>query len=111
MIQKNQRTMEIYEEAGAKMRLLKTLGTKTVTAVSRVLSAADTDKMLRALGKIDEICSKAEDNMFADHSELSSEYTDVFYGASDSRPRGEVDRRMLERMRGAAHELAEGKQY
>jgi len=111
MIQKNQRTMDVYENAGAAMRLLKTLGTKAAVDVSLVLSSADTDKLLRALRKIDEICSRAEDNMFADHPELSSEYTDVFYGASCNEPGGDVDSRMRERMRVIANELIEGNQH
>lgn len=93
------------------MRLFKTLGSKLVCEISTVLSASDQDMMLRALDKIDLACSRAEDNMFRDHPELSDQYVDVFYGGTDSRPRNELDAEMIRRAREAADELFAGKGY
>lgn len=107
MLPKKARTIDEYKTAGAMMRLYKTLGSKTCVAVSGVLSAADTDKLLRALSKIDEVCSKAEDNMFRDFPNLGDEYTDVFYGSTENQPRGSLDAEMIARARKAAEELFE----
>ena len=107
MLQKNLRTIDEYKQAGAKMRLFKTLGAKLVMDISTVLSAKDSDKLVCYLNRIDEICSRAEDNMFRDHPELSSEYTDVFYGSVDSSPRGPLDEEMIERAKQVAGGLFE----
>lgn len=108
MIQKNRRTVDTYMKVGAKMRLFKTMGTKMTVEISRVLSASDTQKLMRALDKVDEICSRAEDNMFRDHPDLSDEYLDVFYGTTETEPRNEVDRKVIELAREAADELFKG---
>ena len=39
MISKKQRTMEVYEQAGAEMRLYKSLGARLATHISQVLSS------------------------------------------------------------------------
>ena len=108
MLQKSRRTVDTYMKAGAKMRLMKTLGTRTVVEISQVLSASDTQKLMRALDKIDEICSKAEDNMFRDHPELSDEYIDVFYGSTEAEPRNYIDLEMIRMAREAADGLFAG---
>ena len=95
MLRKKERTMEIYMKSGAMMRLYKMLGAKLLTEIGAVLSAADQDKMMRAMNKIDEVCSNAEDNMFRDHPDLSDQHIDVFYGCTNDRPRNEVDREVL----------------
>lgn len=105
------RTMEDYMKAGAEMRLYKNLGTKLAVDISKVLSAADQDKMLRAMNKIDEICSKAEDNMFHDHPELSNDYLNVFYGNVGENPRNDVDAKVLSMSREAADELFKREGY
>lgn len=56
MLQKNLRTIDEYKRAGAEMRLFKTLGSKLAVDISGVLSAQDSDKLLRALNRIDEVC-------------------------------------------------------
>ena len=108
MIQKNRRIVDTYMKVGAKMRLFKTLGTKMTVEISRVLSASDTKKLMRALDKVDEICSRAEDNMFRDHPDLSDEYLDVFYGSTEMEPRNDVDRKVIELARETADELFTG---
>lgn len=95
MLKKTERTIEKYKKAGAMMRLYKTLGSKLMVEISGVLSAADQDKMMRAMRRIDEVSSNAEDNMFRDFPQLSDRCIDVFYGATDMEPRGEVDTEII----------------
>ena len=109
MIQKNRRTVDTYMKVGAKMRLFKMLGTRTAVEISQVLSATDTQKLMRALDKVDEICSKAEDNMFRDHPELPDEYVDVFFGDTDKKPRNSVDEMMIDMAIETASEYAKRK--
>lgn len=101
------RTIDEYKLAGSQMRLIKTLGSRLAVNVSRVLPAAESDKLLRALRKIDGVCSKAEDRMFHDHPELSNDYLSVFYGAINNTPRNSLDEEMIERARQVADELFE----
>ena len=108
MIQKNRRTVDTYMKVGAKMRLFKMLGTRTAVEISQVLSATDTQKLMLALDKVDEICSKAEDNMFRDHPDLTDEYLDVFYGSTEMEPRNDVDRKVIAMAREAADGLFKG---
>ena len=105
MYTKKDRTLDEYKQAGAKMRLFKQLGVTLAVDISKALSAGDTDKLLRALEKVDEICSRAEDNMFRDHPDLGSEYINVFYGDVFYKPRNELDAEMIERARAAADGL------
>lgn len=111
MLKRADRTMERYTRAGAMMRLYKTVTAKMVTAVSMVVSASDQDKMIRAMGKIDEVCSNAEDNMFRDHRDLSSDYIDVFYGSTYNEPRNGVDRQVLDMAKEAVDELFDGARH
>ena len=111
MESKKERTMERYMKAGAEMRLFKNLGAKMITDIGYVLSAAEQDKLMRAMNRIDEVCSKAEDNMFCDYPNISNEYTDVFYGNVEDTPRNGVDKKIIEMARVAADELFTGKRY
>ncbi|ADB47456.1 hypothetical protein LK430_08765 [Acidaminococcus fermentans DSM 20731] len=61
MIYKKERTLDLYKEAGAEMRLFMALADILVLHISQVLLAPDTDKFLRAIQKIDEVRSRAED--------------------------------------------------
>lgn len=107
MYTKKDRTLEEYKRAGGEMRLFKTLGTKMAVDLSKILSAADTDKLIHALNKIDEVCCKADDNLFRDHPDVGNEYTDVFYGSVGAAPRNALDAEMIERARAAANGLFE----
>lgn len=104
MINKKERTIDVYKQAGAEMRLFSELGGRLAIHISQVLSAPDTDKFMRALRRIDEVCSRADDNMFHDHPEISNEYMDVFYGAVSGKPRNAVDEEVIAR----AKETADG---
>ena len=91
------------------MRLYKTLGVKTLVELSSVISTADQDKMERAMRRIDEVCSNAEDNMFRDHPKLGGEYLSVFYGETFGSPRDAFDEKMIGLAKGAFDELFGGK--
>jgi len=105
MITRNERKIDVYENAGAYMRLFKTVGTKAVVAISPVLHAKDTDRLLKALNTIDGICSKADSNMFSDHINLGNEYVDVFYGDLASEQRNDVDEKIITMAKERAVEL------
>ncbi len=91
-------------KAGAMMRLYRTLGGKLLTEISGVLSAPDTDKLSRAMHKIDQVAFAAEDNLFRDYPELTDEYLDVFTGTTADEPGNDVDRKVIE----LAGEIADG---
>ena len=91
MINKKERTLELYKLVGAEMRLFRTLGGNLAIHMSQVLLSTDTDKFMRVLQKIDEVRSRAEDNMFHDHPEVSNDYLNVFYGDLKHEPRTPVD--------------------
>lgn len=91
MVGKSERTAELYKTAGAEFRLLKCVAARLSVDASKVLTAADTDKLLKAIWKIDQICSAAEDNMFRDHPDLSDEFLCVFYGILSQPAKNPVD--------------------
>lgn len=109
MKKRKDRTLEAYMKAGAEMRLYKALGTKLAVDISLLIPAADTDKLLRAMRKIDEVCSNAEDSMFKDYPQIPNEYLDVFYGNMNEKPRNKVDEKVLGLAREAADGLFKGK--
>jgi len=109
MLKKNERTLDEYKKAGARMRLYKTLASKLYVAISHVVSAKDQDKLDRAIRRIDEVCSNAEDNMFRDFPDLGNEYIDVFYGATNSALRNSVDEEIIALAKEAVNELFERK--
>lgn len=109
MLAKKNRTIDEYKQAGAEMRLFKNLGVKLAVDISKVLSAQDQDMLCRALHRIDEVCSRAEDNMFRDFPELSNDYIDVFYGNVNNSPRNQVEAEQIARARQVADELFERK--
>ena len=99
MLRRKERTLDAYMKAGAAMRLYRTLGTRLILDISKILSAPDRDMLLRLMLKIDRICSRAEDNMFYDHPRLPDSYMDVFYGSTDVEPRSDVDKKIIEMAR------------
>ena len=50
MIRTKERTIDVYKRAGAEMRLLKSVLSKVTVDVSKVLSATETDRLLKRLG-------------------------------------------------------------
>ena len=104
MVRKPERTLELYMRAGAGMRLYKSAGNSLFNDICKVLSPKDQDILVNAMNKIDKVCSRAEDNMFSDHPQLSCEYIDVFYGSTDDKPKNDVDGKVIK----MAREVADG---
>lgn len=107
MLAKKNRTIDEYKKAGAKMRLFKELGTMLSVDISKVVSASDYEILRRALLRIDEVCSRAENNMFRDYPELGNEYIDVFYGNVGEKPRNPLDEEIINLAKQVSNELFE----
>lgn len=107
MLAKKNRTIDEYKKAGAKMRLFKNVGAKLAVDISKVISASDYKILESALHRIDEVCSRAEDNMFSDFPGLGSEYVNVFYGNVGDKPRNPLDEEVLQLAKKASDELFE----
>jgi hypothetical protein len=105
MYNKNERTMEVYVEAGAYARLLSDIGTKASVAMSQILPAKETDKLVNLLHRFDEVKSKADDQMFRDFPDLGHEGTAVFYGTLSLDPNGKLDEEVIGTAKAKAREL------
>ena len=109
MLVKSNRTIDEYKRAGAAMRLLRSVAGQALVDVSGVINSRDQDVLERAINRFEEVCSHAEDKMFADFPRLPNDFIDVFYGEVDDDPRNEVDREQIELARKVADELFERK--
>ena len=105
MYNTNERTMEVYVEAGAYARLLSDIGTKTAVAMSKILPAKETDRLMNLLHRFDEVKSKADDQLFRDFPQIGNEGTDVFYGTLSTEPRNELDAEVIRTAKAKAAEL------
>lgn len=108
MYRKSERTVELYKEIGAKVRLLKDVLCNAEVAMSEVLPAAEADRVINKLDTIiDEAVCHCEDQMYKDHPELDSRFNDIFYGNLKSEPRNDIDAEMIGRAQLEAKKLAE----
>ena len=105
MYNKNERTMEVYVEAGAYARLFSDIGTKAAVAMSKILPAKETDRLVNLLHRFDEIKSKADDQLFGDFPGIGHEGTDVFYGTLGAEPRNPLDEEVISTAKAKAAEL------
>ncbi|MCH4027321.1 MAG: hypothetical protein LKE84_00220 [Lachnospiraceae bacterium] len=103
MQSRKDRTVERYMRAGAAMRLFKTVYGEVITTLSKVMPKQDVEKIVRAMDKVEQVCSDTEDRMFLEHPDLSNEYIDVFYGDVRNDTRTDVDRKVVK----MAHEMTE----
>lgn len=92
------RSIEDYKKAGACMRLLKAILSKTHVECSEIMYVRDSDKFFALSHKVDRMCSKSEDDMFMKYPKLSSEYCDVFYGSPGNKSRNDVDQEQIDLM-------------
>lgn len=95
MFNKKERTIDHYMKLGAEARLLKTLGSKFWADIATVIPKHDLHRLDRALEIIKDVCCKADGRMFADHPELDNAFTKVFFGATDSKPRDDLEQSLL----------------
>ena len=105
MINKEERTLDLYKQVGAEWRLYKEIRARLLVDASKVLTAPEQDKLLRACGRTDEVCSRADDHMFHDHPEVDNTYVDVFYGTLHGEPRTAVDAEVVSLARSVADSL------
>ena len=105
MLNKKERTLEMYKKVGAMMRLYKTLGVSLAVELSKVLPAKEADKMIGILQKVDIVCCRAEECMFSGYPQLGHEYFDVFFGDTKGKARNEVDAEIIARAKVIADEL------
>lgn len=106
MDSKKKRTLDVYKKVGAEMQLLRALLSKLWIDSYAVLLSTDNDKLARVQPILDELCSKAEDKMFADFPELTNEYIHVFYGRTDMQDHpDDLDREMIALAREVADSL------
>lgn len=105
MLNKNERTMELYVEAGAYARLLSDIGAEAAVAMSKILPAKDADRLVNLLHRFDEIKCKADDQLFSDFPQIGHEGTDVFYGTLSQEAQGELDRKVIRTAKQKAGEL------
>ena len=104
MLMKKERSMELYKKAGAEIQLLKALEHRLVMDMSKILSSADTDKLIKEFDRIDQLKSRAEDNMFRDHPDLCTDYIHVFYGNLE----GDLDSSVNDEIKALAKGIADG---
>jgi hypothetical protein len=93
------RTLDDYKRAGAWMRLLKAVLAKTYIECSKVMRVGEYEGRFESvIRKVDNVCSRAEDNMFRDFPEISNQHVAVFYGTPDGKYRSDVDKEQTELM-------------
>lgn len=97
--------MEVYVEAGAYARLLSDIGTKAAVAMSQILPAKETDRLVVLLNRFDEIKCNADDQLFRDFPELGHEGTAVFYGTLSQEPDCKLDEEVIGMAKAKATEL------
>lgn len=96
ILPKKERTLDVYLNVGAHVRLAKNTAGKAYVALGKVLKSDELAKVRRALDLLDDAVSKAEDRMYCDHPEISGNgYTSVFYGALDIEPRSSTEKEVL----------------
>ena len=96
-MKKQKKTLDEYKDMGAKFRVFKTMACQLSVDVSKFLSASQWRKLQKAVDTIAAFASPIEDKMFRDYPELTDEYVDVFYGATDNETRNEVDADVVDR--------------
>lgn len=64
------RTLEVYKEAGAWVRLYKDVSTQMLSQVVPLLSKTEKDKLYSSVNKINAIISNADEGLFRDFQDL-----------------------------------------
>lgn len=95
MFNKKERTIDQYMKVGAEARLLKTLVSRFYVDVASIIPKHDVHRLDRALEIINDVCCKADGRMFHDHPELDNAFTKVFYGATNFKPRDDLEQSLL----------------
>ena len=104
ILPKKDRTLEMYKQIGAQVRLMKEVNVNTACLLGGVLSSNEYAKVRRALSLLNEAVSRADDRLFHDHPYVGDEYTRVFYGSLKDTPASPLD----EEIHWLAKEYADG---
>lgn len=81
-LRKSERTMDLYIEAAAQVKLLKDVLLDTQVALSKVIPVKDSDRLNRLDRILMDISDIAERRMLSDHPEINDkDYYRMFYGA------------------------------
>ena len=108
MIDRKDRTMDLYKRIGAEARFIKRMMCRFIVDSSKIMYAPDTAKLMNTSRKMDTIISGMEDQMFRDYPELGHDYVNVFYGAPDAETLNSVDAEVREIMADMLRELMGG---
>ena len=108
MIDRKDRTMDLYMQIGAEARFIKRMMCKFIVDSSKILYAPDTAKLMSISRKMDVIISGMEDQMFRDYQDLGHDYINVFYGAPDTETLNGVDAEVKEIMADMLREIMGG---
>ena len=106
-MKKQKKTLEQYKDMGAKFRVFKTMACQLSVEAAQFLTTSQWQKLQKAVDTIGAYASPIEDKMFRDYPELTDEYVDVFYGATDNDTRNEVDADVLDRAKKFCNSLFE----
>lgn len=74
------RTLDVYKEAGAWVRLYKDVSAQMLSQVSPLLSKTEKDKLYSAVNKINAIISNADEGLFRDFPDIGNKGCNIFYG-------------------------------
>ena len=81
-LRKSERTMDLYIEAAAQVKILKDVLLETQVALSKVIPLKDSDRLDRVGRVLIDISDIAECRMLRDHPEIENkDYERMFYGA------------------------------
>ena len=108
MIDKKERTLDLYKRIGAEARFINRMMCKFIVDSSKIMYATDTAKLMNMSRKINLLISGMDSQMFMDHPELNHDYVNVFFGAPDSETRNNVDAEVKEIMADMLRELMGG---
>ncbi|MCR4621621.1 MAG: hypothetical protein K5663_06005 [Clostridiales bacterium] len=107
ILPKKERTLDVYLNVGAQVRLAKDAVGKAYVALGKVLKADELAKVRRALDLLDDAVNKADSRMYCDHPEISGNgYTSVFYGTVGIEARSQVEKEVLRLAKKYADELS-----
>ena len=95
MLNKAERTVEVYLEAGAYARLLYDIAVKAYVSLSKILPKKDVRALGTLLHNLAGVKSKADDQLFRDFPGIGDKGFDVFYGALYLEPDNELDEQVI----------------
>lgn len=106
MLNKKERTTEVYKQVAVDIKLLQYVFQKVFESATKVLPKKDVYKLVHAERKISAVKSDVEDRMFHDHPSLDNEYIRVFYSDNFNKSMiNDIDKEMQQKILTAAENL------